>query len=344
MLKLMYKINKIFNTLNKYIYLLPLFTLLSKLFTSTNNKTLKIINRIIKIFIIINLVLGVSIILYLTDFSTPINSTYSIYYDLIEPYIELIKQLWTKLINNFNNLPDSTSISKNELESLIKDTSSQLKSEVKSGIKEGVKEIVDELLNENQLQSEANVPSEANSDLLRQLALYSSVLFFGYFFFVLPSNPEALTEYNWVNQSLIELKFTFKEFILYLVSNPDNPGNPGAPGNNGVVDSPISPGNLNAGLDTYFPLQTTNSVSSEGLSTVTPNTPRVPNITVSEAVSVGTQTVMTDILSKQTQTSLDGRTVSKAVEVINILGDVLPEESTILILDSVNKNIIKITD
>jgi len=63
---------------------------------------LKKTNNIIKLFIIINLVLGVGLILYFTDFVTPLNNTYSIYYDLLEPYIELIKHFWNKIIEIAN--------------------------------------------------------------------------------------------------------------------------------------------------------------------------------------------------------------------------------------------------
>lgn len=35
-----------------------------------------------------------------------------------------------------------------------------------------------------------------------------------YFIFILPVNPEDLTQYNWVNQSLIELKLSIIDLII----------------------------------------------------------------------------------------------------------------------------------
>lgn len=45
-----------------------------------------------------------------------------------------------------------------------------------------------------------------------------------------------------------------------------------------------------------------------------------------------------------TQTTINGITVSKSLEVINILSDVLPQENTDQILEGVNKIVKNITD
>jgi hypothetical protein len=251
MLKLMYKLNRIFTVLNKYIFILPLISIISKFFT-TDIKFLNTIKTLIKALIIIHIVLGGFVILYFTDFVTPLNTTYSIYSDLLEPYIELLKVFWNKLISYFTNLPDPSSVSKSELESVVKDSTSQMKIEVKSGIKEGVKEIVDELL--------AEIDNKPNYFyyLLKQICLYSSLIFFGYFLFVLPSNPESLTEYNFINQSLIEFKLTVKDFIIDLFTKPTNPGNPGSsvtPVAPGSIESPISPNTPSSQLNKYFPIE-----------------------------------------------------------------------------------------
>ena len=179
--------------------------------------------------------------------------------DFLNQYIT--KNLWTKLINHFNNLSDTT------------DTTN-IQNEIKVGIKQGVKEALNEILNEINLQNDVqpNVQSEVNvqpnSYFLKDLAFYISLLFFGYFFFVLPGpsiNTEVLTDYNWFNQALIEFKITVKDLIVNIFSKPGNPGAPTAPGNIGVVDSPVTPTSLN----TYFPVQSTSSVGSD--STVSPH-------------------------------------------------------------------------
>lgn len=58
----MHKLNKI---LNKYFYIWPLISIISNI---KNNKIFITINSIIKIIILINIVLGVSLLLYFTDF------------------------------------------------------------------------------------------------------------------------------------------------------------------------------------------------------------------------------------------------------------------------------------
>jgi len=317
MLKLMYKLNRI---LNKYIYILPVLTLLSKMSYLKDNKMVQSFYQIFKLIIIINIVLGAGLVLYFIDFNSPITSTYSVYSDLMEPYIELVKHLWNKLLSYLNNTIntntiDSTSqITNKELETVLRDSTSQIKSEVKSGVKEGVKEAVDELLE--------RMPPQDNTYLYKQIAFYSSMLLFGYFFLILPGSdvtPEALTEYNWLNQSLIEVKITVKDLINEYLSKPGNPGTPGTTGTSGVI-------------------QATNSVGSEGLSTVTPNTPIIRNV-----LEVGTQTNL-GLLSEGTQTILDGRTVSKMVGSLNIMGDVLDKEVSDLLNKTVDKAIQKITD
>jgi len=210
MLKLMHKLNRIFTVLNKYIYILPLLSLISRMFNK-DNKIIKTFNVILKLVLVINIILAGFVILYFTDFVTPINTTYSIYNDLLEPYIEFIKHFWNKLLNYINNLQDvstasaASSTNNNELADVIRETNSSIKNDVKTGIKEGVRETLDELINE--------MHKESKFELLKQFSLYSSIIFFGYFLFVLPSNPESITEYNFVNQSLIEVKVLIKDFI-----------------------------------------------------------------------------------------------------------------------------------
>jgi len=305
MLKVMFKVNKIFTVINKYFYILPLISMVTSL---NDNKIFRIIREIIKIIIVVNIVLGVGLIIYFTDIVSPINTTLSIYNDLLEPYIELIKTIWDKIINyftpTFKGIESPTSSIKNEVESILKDATSQ----IKEGVKEGVKEALDEAL--SQMHED-----EANSDLLKQLALFSSTIFFIYFIFILPGGspitPEDLAQYNWMNQSLIEIKITVKDFIISLFSNPSNPSNPGGspstPGNNGVINlpSPISQ-------------------SSSG-STVTPSL-------FKDKSEVGIQTI------------LNGTTVGKMVETTSILADVLGPEDSNMIQDKVNELIKNITD
>jgi hypothetical protein len=320
-----YSVN-VFKFINKYLYLLSIISFLASLYsTIKQNKFYKILSTVFKLIIIINIIVGTGFILYFTDYADPF--TFSFYYEIFNSYIDFLKNTW----NEFMNYSIEDSIIKN-----IKSTDLDLKNEIKEGVKQGVKEAFDEIITE---MSEKNTPD--NTYLLKQFALASSVLLFSYFFFVLPGasiSPEDLSQYNWMNQSLIEFKITVKNFIVNLFSNPSNPGNPGATDSNIVIrsplnsTSPISPTTPTIeNLNTYLPESTTGknvaiSPISEGVSTVTPNTPR-PQFNIFKTES-------------ETQTILDGISVGKMVETVNILADALGEKEEALIKSSINiKNI-----
>ena len=297
MMKLMYKLNNIFTFINKFIYILPLFSLLGNISSLRNNKIFTTMKTLIKYILIIQIVIGGFVILYFTDFTTPLNTTYSLYYDLLEPYIEILKLLWNKLTTYFHNILNNSELTPNkELEAMKSELSSQLKNEVKSGMREAITEALDEM--------------DANEDphkLLKSFALLGSGLFFAYFFFCLPGpsiNPEVLSEYHWFNQALIEIKINILNSI-----KPSNPGNPG----------PTAPGVI----------ETVSSVGSD--ETITPQYFRSP---VLKPVMVDTET----------QTILTGNAVSKSVEVVSILQDVLPTEEADKIRGFVNEKIKVITD
>ena len=299
-----------FNLLNKHFYILLIISTLSKY---TNTKFYKFISWIVKIFVFANIILGVGYIIYFSYLDSSFSNGLSNYYDLIINFWNDSIKFWNDVINI--SIEDS-------IASKVKDSniSNQIQESVKEGIKSGVKELLDEL-QENDMQS------QANSDLLKQLALFSSVLFFGYFLFILPGSsmtPEALTEYNWFNQSLIEFKISFKDFIVNLFSNPSNPG---TPSNKGVVlpNSPTSP---------------TLSVSTEALSTVTPNTPIASNSNLTPYFknSIATQTSV-ETVNSSTETHINGIAVSKMVETTNIVADVLGKENSNTILNHVNSTI-----
>jgi hypothetical protein len=277
--------------------------------------------------LVINIVLGVSVVLYFTDFVTPLNHTYSIYNDLLEPYIEVIKHLWNKLLTYFNNFINS--------EAVNTDSISQIKSEVKSGMKEAISEAL------NELQDDADV-----TGYLKQLALISSGVFFIYFIFILPGSGisvEDLTQYNWFNQSLIEIK-------IHIINYFSKPGNPPTLPN--IPDSPVSP---ISDISTYFPKSTVDV----GVSPISPvsTSPISPISTsqlspLSEASTIIPNTItpnspiqtLSEFVDAQTQTNIDGLTVSKMVESINVIQDALPKDSQDMIPIHVNKVITKITD
>lgn len=128
-----------------------------------------------------------------------------------------------------------------------------------------------------------------------------------YLFFILPGTTEDIVSYNQINQSLIELKVSVKTIISSFFNNPGNPGNTGG----GNTISPIS------------------SQISDHLPTVTPNTPIVSNITINDT---------------GVQTNIDGITVSKMVETMDILSDIIGQEESTIIKDNINIIIKNITD
>lgn len=327
--KLMFKINKIFTILNKHFYILPLLSLLSKL---RNNKIFQIMNWIIKLFIFINIILSVGYFIYFTDFVSSFNSIYSIYYDILEYYIELMKNIFQKIINfgPGDQASNNSTLIKNELESILKDSTSNIRNDVR----EGMREAIDEALNKMQVD-ELN----SNSNLLKYIALTSSLIFGIYIIFILPGSsitPESLNEYNWVNQSLIDLKINIKDFIINLLINPPtNPGGDGIGviGNHGSVAGGVN--SINQISPSISVISDVSSVATDA--TITPNTSNI------NTVDVSTQTIVNTVESS-TQTIMNGKVVSKLVATNNILGEVLQLEVQNDINRVVNEAIKNITD
>ena len=308
MLKLMHKLNNIFTILNKYFYILPILSVLSNI---RKTKIFVTINNFIKLIILINIILGVSLILYFTDFSSSLNTTYSIYADLLEPYIELIKHSLNKLIqfyNNLFNLKGSDSL-QNELKSVLTESTSQMKSELKS-------EMIDVLdkMREDDIQ--------AIDNLLKRIAVVSGVIFLSYFIFILPSDAAVdFTQYNWLNQSLINIKLS----IIDLITKPSNPGNPGVDLNIPTPELNVIETTVDANTSQLSPSAT--SSISDGMSTVTPNTP-IPTI----------QT-LSEYMDHSTQTPLQGLDVSKMAKLNRLIGESLSLENKIKVIESTPPNV-----
>lgn len=286
---------------------------------------------------ILNIVMGVAIIVYFTDFITPVNTTFSIYNDLLEPYIEIIKSLWNKLINtfnnlinNFNNLEDSQI--KKELQSVLNDSSESLTNNIKGQVKEGMKEAIDEALAEMQ-------EDKVNSELLKQLALISSGLLFVYFFFILPGTsitPEDLAQYNWINQSLIEFKIN----IINYFNN--KPGNPGTPSNINPINTVIKD-TVDVGVSPITPSTSTGS----SIATITQNSPVTPVASFSEFFKTyesGVQTDTSNVTNSIVQTDVSGSALGMVVAKMHLLNNTLPQEVLDVANDVANNRIKSITD
>ena len=322
LLKLMYRLNRIFTILNKYFYILPILSYISSI---KDNKYYKSINKVLKLIILINIVLGVSLVILFTDFISPINNVNSIYNDLLEPYIEIIKHLWTKsiqscsvAINKIFSLQSSAVPSNPQLETVIQESITKIQTEVKIGVKTGIQEALEDILNEY----------HSESNLLKQLALVSAVGFFVYFIFILPGGgPGSLdySQYNWINQSLIELKIMIKDLIV-------QPG--GEIGKDMVSASVQTREMVETGVQTILEVAKSpvSPISDGGTSTITPNTP----ITVVKTIS--------EYVESSTQTSLEGVQISRTIQAFNLVTEGLSESTQSKLKILVNGEITKITD
>jgi hypothetical protein len=247
--------------------------------------------------VLANIIFGVGYILYFSVSEHSFFLGLNIYQDLISNYINNLIDFWNGLINH-SFIEDS----------LINEPTNKIKHEIKQGIKDGVKEALDEIMED--------ISNQAQSNLLKNIALSSSVLIFGYVLFYLPGSgitPEDLSSYNWFNQSIIEVKLT----VFDLIHNLFFTGNPGTPPSNGPinpgVNSPITPNNVN--LNVYLPnsISPSNSIGSEGLSTITPNTPIASSSSLTPIIE-NTATVWAD---SSAQTDLDGLVLNSILQFAN---------------------------
>jgi hypothetical protein len=225
LLKLMYKLNNLIQFLNKYFYILPIISILSKFFKTNFYNKFKLV---LKIIVYLTIITNIFVILYFTDFNSSLYLTFSLYNDLLDPYINFIKTIWNKIKLYFNIFisEDITNVTNNP----------NIKNEIKTGIKEALTEVLDDLKQES-------LDIESNTNYLKPLAIVSSTIFFAYFLFYLPNSitPEDLTQYNFFNSSLIEFKINVKDFILnyFYGGNGGNAGNTGNADNTGNVGDNI---------------------------------------------------------------------------------------------------------
>ena len=322
--KLMHKFNKYIIFINKHFYIISFSAWIFNQFSLLkNNKLIFTFIKLIKILLIVAIVLSVGIIAYFTDFTTPLYNTFSIYNDLIEPYIEIIKHLYTKVIDYFNNIISLTQQTKG----LDKDTilnQLNIENEIKSGIKSGIKEALEEVIDD--LEAESN---KIKSDyLIKQIIIASSVLFTVYLFLYLPGSDVTTTDinqYNSFNQLLINLKLS----IIDIFSKPTPPTSPGSGTNNIANISPV--------INSITPPQVSpipSPTTSESLfRTITPNTPNISNVqTLSEYVE------------NSAVTNLDGITLSRILYNTGVLRESIDSETANMLKELAEEKIVKITD
>jgi hypothetical protein len=331
--KLAHKINKIIINFNKYFYIWSFIAIIINNISKFRNiKFINIIYNILKILLYISIIFSVSLILAFSDFSTALYSLPSIYYDLLEPYIDIIKYFYNKLLNNINYYIDlisnhgsssSTNLEtqiKNAIKSGIQEGSLNLEAEIKSGIKSGIKEVLDDVIDE--------LETESKNRLYSNLIIFFSLAAGVYIYFYLPGgdvNPGDINNYNTINQFLINVKLSIIDFF-----STGGTGPAGSGGGN-IISPPISEASSTCS-SVLNSASGSPSIVSESLPTITPNTP------------VATVQTLTQYVNKSVSTNIDGLSVSKFVETIDLLQENLDKETSNMITDHCNNTIKNITN
>jgi hypothetical protein len=150
----------------------------------------------------------------------------------------------------------------------------------------------------------------------------------------LPGPEGDINNYNTLNQYLINIKISIMD-LPFLGSKPSNPGTPTSGGGGSTISLPISEASSTS-TSVLASASGTPSIVSESLPTVTPNTPVNTVQTLSPAAG--------DYVNKSVSTIIDGITVSKMVETINIFQNTVDEECSTMLKNHAAKTIIKITD
>lgn len=291
--------------LNKHLHLI---LIISTIISYTNNKFYKNIVWFIKLFIFANIIFGVGLIVYFSASEHSFYIGFNIYKDLIYNYLSYYMNQLIDLWNSLTDLEDSyikQAINNSSNKIPINQIKEELSLSIKDGVKEGINDAINDILDKIHENDNNKIETYKN------IAFISTALMLGYFIFILPGSSislEDLNQYNWINKSLIEIKINIINYF-------SNPSNPGTPGNNGInLPTPI--------IDTI--ISPTSTIISENLSTITPNTPIASTSNLSPTV----------LIDKSTQTIIDGKTVSKMVETVNILSDSIGEENSELIKQS----------
>lgn len=207
---------KLFKFLNRHLYILSIISLISK-FRKTN--TYKLVNWIIKIILALNIIFISGLFVTLVDFETPFDTVYNLYMDLLNPYIEIIKakfNLLLKIINSVDEMSDKP-FDMQPYELLNK----QYRSNPLPPI--------DNIINNNSLDTVSATQDDISFNYA-DLAFYAGIGFFAYFFLYLPGLNDVpateLSQYNYLNQALIEIKMGAKDVILNLLFGNNGGGNP----------------------------------------------------------------------------------------------------------------------
>jgi hypothetical protein len=224
-------LKKMWEFINKHFYVVLILTTITKY---TNTKFYQSFVWIIKVFVLANIIFGVGYIIYFSVAEHSFILGIQFYQDLITNYFnslfDTLNNFWNDLIHI--DLEDKViNHSSNN-----KDAIAQIKQELNVSIKQGIREGINEAVNEA-LDRLEDIEAESKSNMYKNIAFVGGILFLGYFCFVIPNDasPEVLSQFNWFNQSLIEVKSN----ILDLIFGNNRGGGGNAPVN--PIDLTTSP-------------------------------------------------------------------------------------------------------
>jgi hypothetical protein len=303
-----YKYSKeLFKFLNKHLYILSILSFLRR---SRNSFYYKLISYTLKLVIFINLIITSGLFFTLTDFTTPFNIISSIYKDLLYPYLDMSKEIYTRLIDNLNSSSITKKINNSiELNDIKDSTSVSSHSKVTPVI-----------------EPQENIEFNIN---IKNILFYTGLGVLLYFIYYIPGPsiaPEEIVKYNTLNQSFIQIKIIFKD----LFNSFFNPGDPKGKGPNlGVLDTELTDLKASGSVDSHSP---------SPFNTPGPSTPININRDVAKIVNPLLY------LNKSIQTDLDSLAVGRRKAMVVIMDQALPTHVKQSLLNSTQLLIKNITD
>lgn len=322
-----YKTGKtIFKWLNRHFYIVSIISLFARW---RKSNVYYIIKYLMKIVLVINIVITSGIFFSVADLITPFYIIESFYKDLFGPYLELIYNYIKELYESIINIGDKTE---------------------KKFIKNYLTK--DSIVNSEVIEPVVESTEETKYSITRTILVGASVALILYFFFVLPPAPPTggesnyLKEFNIFNKTLLEVKIYFRDLFknIDLLSNHERDLSNTIAKGKGPDYDPYSPANT---PDQITPKASTSSVKLDDIRTSRTTLDELKNIpTISTESNNNPLTIYNppSLVNKAVQTNINGFTVSKMVESINILNDVLDEENANTIRNFANDKVKTITD
>lgn len=195
----------LFKFLNKHLYLLSIITLIKR---SRSTALYKAISLIIKMVVLINLIISSGLFFSFLDLQTPLMNVYSFYDEIIKPFYDYLIEKFNDLIGRFNELKDLDS-------------------------KDSEPKIDNYYYNSKGKFDDVPMLETKSSKWTFSLKDYISFFAFAfllYFLFGVPGpsiDPTLVSDYNFINKSLIGVKKLLVDVINYFIGGNGSSGSGG---------------------------------------------------------------------------------------------------------------------